>query len=205
MRLKKGVLIVIEGIDGAGKSTQARLLLGKLRSEGYPAVYFREPTKGKWGREIKKLAKRADSLSPEEELDLFIKDREENVKKNLRPALSRKKVVILDRYYFSTIAYQGAKGIRLTRIGKLHKKFAVKPDLVFILDIDPAEGLERIQARKKKDILFEREDYLAEVRKIFRAFRGRAFIQVKAARPRMEVHRDIAARVQPFLQAQIRR
>ncbi len=205
MRLNQGVLIVIEGIDGAGKSTQARLLLKKLRSEGYPAAYFREPTRGKWGREIKKLAKRADSLSPEEELALFIKDREENVKRNLRPALSRKKVVILDRYYFSTIAYQGAKGIRPARIKKLHKNFAVKPDLVFILDIDPAEGLERIRARKKKDVLFERKDYLARVRKMFRAFRGRAFVQIKAARPRMEVHRDIAVRVQPFLQARIRR
>jgi dTMP kinase len=205
MSLNKGVLIVIEGIDGAGKSTQARLLLKKLRSEGYPAVYFREPTKGKWGREIKKLAKRADSLSPEEELALFIKDREENVKKNLRPALSRKKVVILDRYYFSTIAYQGAKGIRQALIRNLHKRFAVEPDLVFILDIDPAEGLERIQARKEKDLLFERKDYLASVRRIFRSFRGRAFVQLKAARPRMEVHRDIALRVQAFLRSRTRR
>jgi dTMP kinase len=205
MRLKKGLLIVIEGIDGAGKSTQARLLLGKLQSEGYPAVCFREPTKGKWGRKIKKLAKRANSLSPEEELELFIKDREENVKKNLKPALSRKEVVILDRYYFSTIAYQGAKGIRPDRIRKLNEKFAVKPDLVFILDIDPAEGLERIRTRKKKDILFERKDYLARVRRIFWSFRGRTFIHIKAARPRMEVHRDIVARVQAFVQARIRR
>ncbi|MDH7512452.1 MAG: dTMP kinase [Clostridiales bacterium] len=205
MRLKKGVLIVIEGIDGAGKSTQARLLHKKLLSEGYPAVYFREPTKGKWGREVKKLARRADSLSPEEELDLFLKDREENVKKNLRPALSRKKVVILDRYYFSTIAYQGAKGISPARIRKLHQAFAIKPDLVFILDINPAEGLERIRMRKRKDILFEREDYLARARKIFRSFRGRTLIHMNAARLRMELHRDIAARVQPFLHARIRR
>ncbi len=205
MRLTKGVLIVIEGIDGAGKSTQARLLLKKLLSEGYPAVYFREPTKGKWGREVKKLARRADSLSPEEELALFIKDREENVKKNLGPALSREKVVILDRSYFSTIAYQGAKGISPVRIRKLHQAFAVRPDLVFILDIDPAEGLQRIRARKKRDVLFEREDYLVIVRKIFRSFRGRALIHLNAARSRMELHRDIAARVQPFLKARIRR
>ena len=64
-----------------------------------------------WGREIKRLAARADSLTPEEELDLFVKDRRENVERNLRPALAAGKVVVLDRYYFSTIAYQGAKGI----------------------------------------------------------------------------------------------
>ncbi len=205
MRLKKGVLIVIEGIDGAGKSTQARLLLKKLRSEGYPAVYFREPTKGKWGRKIKKLAKRIRSLSPEEELALFLRDREENVTKNLRPALGRRKVVILDRYYFSTIAYQGAKGISQARIRRLHKKFAIKPDLVVVLDLNPAVGLKRIRTRKKKDVLFEREEYLTKVRKIFRSFRGRAFLCVKASRSRREVHGEIAARVQPLLRARIRR
>src|SRR4030042_5497767 len=107
--LKKGLLIVFEGIDGAGKSTQARLLLRKVRAIGCEAISFREPTRGKWGRAIKRMAKTAGSLTPEEELDLFIKDRKENVRNNIKPALSGRKVVILDRYYYSTIAYQGAK------------------------------------------------------------------------------------------------
>lgn len=96
--LEKGVLIVIEGIDGAGKSTQAKSLLRKLRVLGLEAVYFREPSRGKWGRELKRKAKETGSLTPGQELELFQKDRQENVEKNLKPALKKKKVVILDRY-----------------------------------------------------------------------------------------------------------
>jgi dTMP kinase len=199
MGLKKGLLIVIEGIDGAGKSTQARILLRKLKSLGYNAVTFREPTRGKWGLEIKKLAKRPDSLSPEEELALFIRDREENVEKNLKPALSRKKVVILDRYYFSTIAYQGAKGITPSRIQRLNEKFAVKPNLVFILDIDAGKGLARIHKRKKKDLLFEREGYLVKVGRIFNGIRGRKFIHIDASRPRKDISAEILAAVLRFV------
>jgi dTMP kinase len=195
MRLRKGVLIVLEGIDGSGKSTQSRRLLRRLRASGYKAVSFREPTRGKWGRMIKRMAKEAGSLTPEEELDLFIKDRQENVQKNLGPALAEKKVIILDRYYFSTIAYQGAKGIPSDRIRRLNEKFAIKPDLVFILDIDAGRGLGRIHHRKRKDLLFERERYLARVRRIFCGFRGRMFVHLDARLPREELSEMIASRV----------
>ena len=195
MRLKKGFLIVLEGIDGAGKSTQARRLLQKLRALGYEAVSFREPTRGKWGRAIRKMAKTAGSLIPGEELELFVNDRRENVRKNIRPALSGKKVVILDRYYFSTIAYQGAKGIDPSFIRRLNERFAVKPDLVFILDIEAGRGLGRIRKRKKKDLLFERERYLARVRKIFGGFRGRKFVHLDASRPKVELAGEITSRV----------
>ncbi len=189
--LKKGVLIVLEGIDGAGKSTQVRFLLRMLRREGWNAVYFREPSRGKWGREIKRKAKEASSLTPEEELDLFLKDRQENVRKNLGPALKEKKVVILDRYYFSTIAYQGAKGIDQARIMRLNEAFAPKPDLIFILDIEAKDGLARIEGRKKKDKLFERAAYLAKVRRIFRSFKGERFHHIDAGLDRKEVSKLI--------------
>ena len=201
MRLKKGFLIVLEGIDGAGKSTQARRLLRKLRALGYETVSFREPTRGKWGRDIKRMAKTAGSLTPEEELDLFVKDRRENVRKNIRPALSGEKVVILDRYYFSTIAYQGAKGIDPDRIRRLNERFAIKPDLVFILDIEAGRGLGRIRKRKKKDLLFERERYLARVRKIFGGFRGRKFVHLDASRPKVELAGEITSRVLRLLKS----
>jgi dTMP kinase len=199
MRLKKGLLIVFEGIDGAGKSTQARLLLGKLRAIGCEVVSFREPTRGKWGRAIKRMAKTAGSLTPKEELDLFVRDRRENVRKNLKPALAAKKVVILDRYYFSTIAYQGAKGIDPVYIRRLNERFAVKPDLVFILDIAAGRGLGRIRKRKRKDLLFERERYLARVRRIFGGFRGRKFVHMEAIRPKEELAEEIFARLLPFI------
>ncbi|MGB9004638.1 MAG: dTMP kinase [Candidatus Aminicenantales bacterium] len=195
MKLKKGLLIVLEGIDGSGKTTQARLLAGALRRAGLEALSFREPTRGRWGREIRKKARRPDSLTPEEELTLFLKDREEDVARNILPSLRRKKAVILDRYYFSTIAYQGAKGLSRERIRRLNEKFAPRPDLVFVLDVDPARGLGRIEGRPKKEPLFERENYLARVRRIFRTFLGRRFIHLDGTRDKKELADSIRRRV----------
>jgi len=195
MKLKKGLLIVLEGIDGSGKTTQARLLAGALRRAGLEALSFREPTRGRWGREIKEKARRPDSLTPEEELALFLKDREEDVARNILPSLRRKKAVVLDRYYYSTIAYQGAKGISRARIRCLNERFAPGPDLVFILDVDPGRGLGRIKGRPKKEPLFERKEYLARVRRIFRSFRGRKFIHLDGTRDKKEIAELIRGRV----------
>jgi len=197
--LQKGILIVFEGIDGSGKSTQAEILLERLQEEDFDAVYFREPSKGKWGRKIKKKALHPDSLSPEEELALFQKDRRENVEKNLKPALKKKRIVILDRYYYSTIAYQGAKGIDEKLIRRMNEEFVVEPDLVFIFDIDPKKGLERIENRKKKDMLFEREDYLVKVREIFRSFKGEKFIHIDALKSKEEIRKEIEEIVLPII------
>lgn len=188
---KAGALIVIEGIDGAGKSTQAKSLLRKLRRKGFRAVYFREPSRGRWGRELKRKAKRLGSLSPEQELDLFLKDRRENVEKNLKPALRAGKIVVLDRYYFSTIAYQGAKGLDRERIRRLNERFAPQPTLVFILDIKAGDGLARIAGRGTKDVLFERAAYLVKVRRIFRSFKGGRFVHIDGSLDKKAIARRI--------------
>lgn len=188
--LKKGFLVVFEGIDGSGKSTQAGLLQEKLQDKGFDVVSFQEPSNSKWGREIKEKALYPDSLSPEEELELFLRDRRENVDKNLKPSLEEKKVVILDRYYFSTVSYQGARGIDPERIKRMNEEFAPKADLVFILDVDARTGLERIKNRKKER-LFEQEDYLTKVRKLFRKFRGKEFVHLDARLPEEEISREI--------------
>ena len=193
--MRKGLLVVFEGIDGTGKSTQARGLVRRLRARGLGAGYFREPTRGRWGREIKRLARIAGSLTPEEELELFLRDRREDVERNLLPALSEGLIVVLDRYYFSTIAYQGAKGLDPERIRRLNERFAPKPDLDFILDLSAARGLGRIQGRRTQDFLFEKERYLRRVRLIFNGFRGRRFVRLDAARDRRELGAEILARV----------
>jgi dTMP kinase len=188
---KRGFLVVIEGIDGAGKSTQARMLLRKLRARGIKAVAFREPTRGKWGRELKRKAKVAGSIAAEEELGLFLKDRRENVARNVRPALRAGRVVILDRYYFSTIAYQGARGLDPVRIRRLNERFAPKPGLVFILDLPAKEGLSRIAGRRSKDLLFERESYLRRVRALFRGFKGPRFVHLDGRADKRALGREI--------------
>lgn len=199
MPTKRGRLIVLEGIDGSGKTTQARALLRRLRRRGHKAVFFREPTRGRWGREIKRHARRAGSLTPEEELLLFVKDRRENVTRNLKPALAAGKVVVLDRYYFSTIAYQGAKGLDTGRIRRLNEAFAVRPDLVVFLDIDAPAGLGRIAGRKTRDELFEREDYLVRVARIFAGFRGPRFVHLDGRGDKRAVGRAIWQHVEPLL------
>jgi dTMP kinase len=202
-KLKKGVLIVFEGIDGAGKSTQAEILLSKLKEQGYPVVYYREPSDSKWGQEIKSKAQLADSLTPQEELELFQRDREENVKYNLKPSLERKEVIILDRYYFSTIAYQGAKGIDPESIRKRNEAFAVKPDLVFVLDVRAGEGLERIADRGQRDMLFEREEYLVKVRQFFKNLKGDNIYHIDASRSVEHTAEQIENITFEFLQSEI--
>jgi dTMP kinase len=192
---RRGLFIVLEGIDGTGKSTQAALLAERLRARGVETSVFREPTGGVWGRKIRAKARKAGSLTPAQELDLFIRDRRENVALNIAPALARGEAVVLDRYYFSTIAYQGARGLDPKRIRRLNEAFAPKPDLVFILDLDPARGLARIRGRGARDELFEREDYLRRVRALFRSFRGRCFVRVDASRSVAFVRAAIWSRV----------
>ncbi|MCP2604946.1 dTMP kinase [Candidatus Aminicenantes bacterium AH-873-B07] len=181
-KIKKGILIVFEGIDGCGKTTQAKLLFERLKSLSFDTVLFKEPSSSKWGKKIKKLSLFENLITPEQELELFIKDREENTKKNIKPALKKRKIVILDRYYFSTIAYQGARGIDIEFIKKLNKNIAVEPDLVFILDVEPNKGLERIENRKKKEKLFEKGNYLNKVRKIYNSLEGKNIIKINGAK-----------------------
>jgi dTMP kinase len=167
--LKQGILIAIEGIDGAGKTTQSKLLCDKLTESGYAAVCLHEPTDGKWGKKIRDLALNGrHTVSPEKESDFFYFDRVEDVEKNIRPALREKKVIVMDRYYLSNVAYQGAMGLKPDSIERRNEKVAPKPDLTIILDIDPGVGLQRIRkSRDKTPNYFEREKYLGEVKEVF--------------------------------------
>ncbi len=198
-RMNKGRLIVFEGIDGAGKSTQAKMLVRKLRARGRAVSSFREPSRSRWGRMLRAMAKIAGSLTPAEELDLFVKDRKEHVVRDILPALEAGRTVVLDRYYYSTIAYQGAKGLDPARIQRMNERFAPRPAMVFILDVNAGTGLSRIAGRKTRDVLFEREAYLRRVRRLFRSFRGPRFVHLDAGRDRRDLGREILVRVLSIL------
>ncbi len=167
-KLKKGALIVIEGIDGAGKSTQAKRLLNFLADDGYETLGLTEPTNGVWGKKIREMAHRGErETTPEDEYRLFILDRMENVKENILPALSKDKVVVLDRYYFSTMAYQGARGLNPDKIMEENVEFAPVPHLVVFIDITVDECMRRIKKGRDSFSPFEKREYLEEVKEIF--------------------------------------
>lgn len=168
--LKQGVLVAIEGIDGAGKTTQTKLLGQKLAAEGYPVVCLHEPTDGIWGKKIKDLVKNGrHGISPDVESDYFIFDRLEDVETNIMPSLQKKKIVIMDRYYFSNVAYQGARGLALNSIEKKNEKIAPTPDITIILDLEPEVALQRIRCKRPSSTPnhFERKKYLERVRQNF--------------------------------------
>ncbi len=189
------MLIAVEGIDGSGKTTIVRHLVEELRKRGYDVVAFKEPTDSEYGKMIRQILKDR-KISPEEELKLFIKDREFNVRNNILPALKDGKVVIMDRYYYSTVAYQGALGLDVERIKMLNKQFP-KPDLVIILDVSPETALKRIKAKRKPD-RFEDVEYLRRVREIFLSLKNNVVV-VDAERDIEEVKRDVLKVVLEFL------
>ena len=181
------VLIAIEGIDGSGKTTVARFLRDVLTKLGYPVVLFKEPTDSEWGIKIKESY---DSrLKPEEELELFLKDREYDVRENIIPSLKQGKIVIMDRYYFSTIAYQGALGFDPEELREMNEKIAPKPDLLFILDIPPEKAISRVKKRGDRPNDFERMEYLRKVREIFLS--ARDAIIIDATKDLEEIKREI--------------
>lgn len=193
-RLKKGVLIAIEGIDGAGKTTQARLLKERLCEMGFEAVVFKEPTDGVFGQRIREIAHSGrDAVSAEEEFQLFLKDRVEDVEKNLAPKLREGCVVIMDRYYFSNIAYQGALGLDVDWIRQENESIAPVPDAVFIIDVPPTTGVDRIRnLRGEVPNVFEEESYLSRVREIFRSLSELPYVHVVDGEASVqEVHRAL--------------
>jgi dTMP kinase len=168
---RKGFLFVLEGIDGSGKTSACQRLTVILEGEGYDVLHLSEPTnESSWGREIRERSPRAE-LSPAEELNLFVKDREWHIQNKIRPALIAGKIVLMDRYFFATGAYQsGATGIPWQEILRINREdiHAPEPDIVFILDIDAKTGLSRTIGRKDQaDLQFEKLDRLVGVRKVY--------------------------------------
>jgi len=174
---KSGIFIVIEGIDGTGKSTQARRLGEWFVSQGREVVLSREPTDGPWGTKLRESAA-TGRLAPEDELEYFLNDRRQHVDETISPALAAGKVVILDRYYFSTMAYQGARGFDPAEIRRLNEEFAPLPDLLLILDLDVDTAHQRIGHRGDSANEFEKKESLERCREIFLSLKDEPFARV---------------------------
>ena len=166
--MNRGRLIVFEGVDGSGKSTQLRLLAERLAASDVAHVVTREPTDGAWGRKIRAMARSGDVVAREEELRWFLEDRREHVAQVLRPGVEAGKLVLSDRYYLSTVAYQGARGFDpQVLLAELEAEFPA-PDLALIFEVDPAAGLARVRARGSiAEPAFEEAGFLARVGAVF--------------------------------------
>ena len=194
-----GVFIVFEGIDGSGKSTHIKLLAKELRGRGLHVLETSEPSRDRIGTFIREYAERnGDRFTLETETLLFAADRYEHVKQVIAPALERGNVVITDRYFYSSIAYQGATGIDLEWIREMNR-FAPQPDLGILLDIRPEHSLERVNDRAKT--VFEVSDYLRKVREIYMGMVERGeLVSVDADRPKGEVGAEIKGLVDELLE-----
>ena len=164
-----GYFIVFEGIDGVGKTTHAKLLVDFLNNNGYEAIYTTEPTHwSEYGKKIRASFSYKNRLPVEEEFELFLKDRIEHVKKEVLPALRESKVVVSDRYYFSSVAYQGSRGMDWKYILKRNTSEVISPNLVLLLDIPVDYALKRIlKERENGTNSFEKRENLIKVREIF--------------------------------------
>jgi dTMP kinase len=188
----RGFFIVLEGVDGAGKTTQAKLLAEALRERGYEVVLTQEPSDGPIGEKIRRyLLGGSRHLTPEEELALFMADRREHVEKVIRPALDEGLIVISDRYYFSSAAYQGALGLDPEEILTAHKEFAPPPDLVFFFTLSPDAALAR--RRGKAQQVSESLAYLEKVAAIYSTFQGPCLHRVATVGPVEETHASVLA------------
>jgi dTMP kinase len=165
----RGRLIVFEGTDGTGKSTQLKLLGQDLAALGFSVIITKEPTEGPIGQKIRELYRNRHKYSREQELELFLADRREHVTHILRPGLAAGKIILCDRYFFSTAAYQGARGFNPDMILK-QNTFAPEPDLVLLFEAPLDISLERITSgRGETPNNFEQPDFLKKVAAIFSA------------------------------------
>ena len=156
------VLVNLEGIDGCGKSTQSKLLLEKLEGEGEKVIILKEPTKRPHGQKLWDVLHGKRKATNEEILELFVLDRIQHVEEKIQPALDDGTVILMDRYYYSSMAYQVAGGIDVEEIREKHA-FAPKPDIVLIFDLPVSIALERVKGHSDADE-FEKEEHLEKVR-----------------------------------------
>lgn len=168
---QQGLFITFEGIDGSGKSTQARLLADHLNTQGHDVVLTREPGGSPGAEEIRALVLQGDPdrWSAQTEILLFTAARRDHLERTIRPALEAGKVVICDRFADSTRMYQGlSRGDLRQMVDDLHSlMIGVEPDLTILIDMDPANGLERALSRQTVEERFE--DFGVELQAKMRA------------------------------------
>jgi dTMP kinase len=200
--VSKGVFVCLEGLDGCGKTTQAKLLVRRLK-RNYDAFYTAEPSGGKIGKFIKKYCLHGDKRSSGVvEALLFAADRFEHVENTVLPALDKGRIVVSDRYVYSSLAYQGATGLDLGWIEKINEH-AVRPDLAIFIDVEPRTVVQRLKPKKS---VMENLETQRKVREVYIKFIEKGeLVRVDGNKSKREVAGDIEAVVQNFLKRHLGR
>jgi len=194
--VKDGSLIVFEGIDGSGKSSQLALLADALRADGHEVVETGEPYDSEPGRKIREMARTPEGVAPEQELEWFLEQRRVHVRELLGPALTAGHLVLSDRYFLSTVAYQGARGLDAAAILHANESEFPLPDLALIFEVDVAEGLSRVAARGGvMEPAFEEVGFLSEVAKVFASLDRPYIERIDGSRDLESVERDVMDRI----------
>ena len=194
---KRGKFIVIEGLDGSGKTTQAKLIAARL-SRSHNAIYTAEPSQGKIGTYIREACLYGENrlLNTVEAL-LFAADRIEHVEHEIKPALAKGRLVLSDRYVYSSLAYQGSAGLSTAWISEINK-YALKPDFAVFIDVLPEEVLQRLRRRRS---VMENLQTQKKVREIYMQNVEKGELsRINGNKSMKEVAEDLAATVLNFLE-----
>ena len=195
---KKGIFIVIEGLDGSGKTTQAILLAKKL-SENHKIFLTAEPSRGKTGVFIRESCLYEDKRLPTEaEALLFAADRIEHMYSEVKPALDEGKLVICDRYIYSSLAYQGSAGLSLEWIKTINAR-SLQPDFSIFIDVAPERVIERLQRKKS---VMETLETQTKVREVYLKYVAKGeLIRIDGDKPKDAVAEALYAKVSGLLRA----
>lgn len=193
---RKGAFIVIEGLDGSGKSTQAKMLVAALE-KSHKAVCTAEPSKGAIGRFIRNHVLYEKTRPPiEVEALLFAADRIDHIQREVAPALEEGKVVVSDRYLYSSLAYQGSAGLSLDWIQTINSH-ALKPELALLIDVAPEIVIARL---KRKKSVMENLQIQLSVRDIYLKYVEKGELtRINGEKSKLEVAEDVLTVVSEFL------
>lgn len=186
-----GFLIALEGVDGSGKTTQARLLVEWLRERRFNTCYTCEPTRGPIGRILRSMAY-TRSIDPRVEALLFAADRLQHLERVIIPSLERGFIVVSDRYLHSSLAYQSVTTGDQEWVEEINR-FARKPDLGIYLDVSASDGLSRLKMRKRRS-RFEDKSFLERVREKYLEYVSKGeLVKVDARRSVDEVFSEVSS------------
>ena len=195
---KKGVFIVIEGLDGSGKTTQAKMLAKKLEKT-HKVLLTAEPSLGKIGSFIREDCLYEEKRLPTEaEALLFAADRIEHMYSEVKPALEAGKLVICDRYIYSSLAYQGSAGLSLEWIKTINAR-ALQPDFSIFIDVPPERVIERLQRKKS---VMETLEIQRKVREVYLKYVEKGeLVRVDGDKPKDAVAAELGSKVLELLKS----